>query len=373
VIEAAPDTVDHEGVAAAARALGVTHSGRPFSIDAVPRMLPEAEWEELAAGVAQRHAALEAFVDDVFGARRAFAEGVVPADLLDDCPWFEPGLQRPERGWIGMYGPDVVRDGEGRLVCLEDNTRTPTMLGFTIACARAVRGDEAADALAAEASELVRAMLGPGRAFLLTDPEPSVVEWEMAELARLAGIDHGSTVPPGTEVVWRRTSEERRAAFGAELDGVRVVNAFGSGVADDKRTYAHVEDLVRFFLGEEPLLRSVPTWDLADPRQRAEAEARLPELVVKPRDGSGGYGVLVRPDRLPEDAHRCIAQPPVDLSRHPTGEALEPRHVDLRPYAFQTPDGPRVLRGAFSRVAARAGDLVVNCSQGGGGKDVWIV
>jgi carboxylate-amine ligase len=300
-----------------------------------------------------------------------------------------------------MGGPDVIRDEAGELVCLEDNVRTPTMLAFAIACARAVRGDDAADALAAEARELITAMLAHAagapapRAVLLGDGAQSVVRWELGQLAALAGIEHveaGDLAVHGDElrtrdgqrvdVVWRRTSEERLAPFADLLERplragtLVVVNAFGAGVADDKRTYAYVEDLVRFFLGEEPLLRSVPTWDLANPEHRERAEAALPELVVKPRGGSGGYGVLIRPDRLPDDAEHCIAQRPVDLSQHPTVNAageLEPRHVDLRPYVFRTVDGWRVLQGAFSRVAARPNDLIVNCSQGGGGKDVWIV
>jgi uncharacterized circularly permuted ATP-grasp superfamily protein len=405
VIERAPDSIpDPAAVVAATRAMGVVHGvgadEHDFFIDAVPRLLTRAEFDRLAQGVVQRTAALEAFVADVHGDRHAVRDGVVPADLLDDCPWAEPGLPAV-RQWVGMGGPDVIRDEDGQLACLEDNVRTPTMLAYAIACARAVRGDEAADALAAEARGLVHAMLAHAagteapRAVLLGDGARSVVRWELGELAALAGVplvEEDDLVADGDElrtrdgervdVVWRRTSEERLEPFAGLLERplragtVAVVNAFGAGVADDKRTYAYVEDLVRYFLGEEPLLRSVPTWDLANPEHRAAAEDALPELVVKPRGGSGGYGVLIRPDRLPDDAERCIAQRPVDLSQHPTVNAageLEPRHVDLRPYVFRTAQGFRVLHGAFSRVAARPNDLIVNCSQGGGGKDVWIV
>ena len=197
------------------------------------------------------------------------------------------------------------------------------------------------------------------------------------------------------DVVWRRTNEDRLrgddgrpTALGAVLveplrrGAVRVVNAFGTGIADDKRTYVYVERLVRFFCGAEPLLRSVPTWDLAVDEQRADALARIDELVFKPRDGAGGAGIVLGAqasddeladlrDAVAADPSAWIAQAPVALSTHPTvvDGRLEPRHVDLRPFVV----GGRVWPGGLSRFAPGPGELVVNCAQGGGGKDVWVL
>jgi uncharacterized circularly permuted ATP-grasp superfamily protein len=237
----------------------------------------------------------------------------------------------------------------------------------------------------------------------------NIVWWELEQLSRmtgwpLVGIDDltdregrvvlredGSQV----DVVWRRTNEDRLrgddgrlTALGSVLieplrrGAVRVLNAFGTGVADDKRTYVYVDRLVRFYCGVEPLLRSVPAWDLAIDEQRAEALARLDELVVKPRDGAGGEGIVLGPRASREELSKLrveveadpsawIAQEPVALSTHPTviDGRLEPRHVDLRPFVV----GGVVLPGGLSRFAQGAGELVVNCAQGGGGKDVWVL
>lgn len=163
---------------------------------------------------------------------------------------------------------------------------------------------------------------------------------------------------------------------------MRVINALGTGVADDKRTYVYVEALVRFYCGVQPLLRSVPAWDLTGDEQRAEALSRIDELVFKPRDGEGGEGVALgarASERelsklraaIEADPSGWIAQEPVALSTHPTviDGRLEPRHVDLRPFVI----GGRVLPGGVTRFAQGAGELVVNCAKGGGVKDVWVV
>jgi carboxylate-amine ligase len=200
-------------------------------------------------------------------------------------------------------------------------------------------------------------------------------------------------------VLWRRTSEERLLdddgrpnALGSRLLGplhagtLRVVNAFGTGVADDKRIYPYVEELVRFYTGDEPLVPSVRSYDLADEGQRAAAFERLDELVVKPRTGSGGFGVVVGPRAAPDQLRAArdaiaaqpgayIAQETVSISTHPTlvGGRLAPRHLDLRPFVFHDGRVVQVLPGGLSRFALEEGDLVVNSSQGGGGKDVRVL
>ena len=418
-LEATSPAAAAEAIAAGVERGGVVHGAgagaHPFAIDAVPRVFAADEWARVEAGLAQRVRALEAFVRDAFGAREAFAAGVVPPDLLDRCPWLEDDIAEfPDRGArIGVAGPDVVRAASGGLLVLEDNVRDPTLMAFAVAARRLVapvlpgapRPRPVADALRGALLE----MAGDGRAVILARDPGNIVWWEIEELARmtgwpLVGIDDlevrdGRLVvrADGTRVavVWRRTSEERLrdddgrlTAVGALLleplrrGSVRVVNAFGTGVADDKRTYVYVEALVRFYCGEEPLLRSVPTFDLADDEQRAAALGRLDELVFKPRDGAGGAGIVLGAQasagelaelraQVEGDPSAWVAQEPVALSTHPTvvDGRLEPRHVDLRPFVI----GGRVLPGGLSRFAQGAGELVVNCAQGGGGKDVWVL
>ena len=407
-------------IAAGAARDGVVHGSgdgaHELAIDAVPRVFTAAQWARLEAGLAQRIGALEAFVRDAFGPREAFHAGVVPEDLLDRCPWFEHDVaELPERGErrIAIAGPDVVRDGRGELVVLEDNVRTPTLMTFAIAARRLLRA-ALPDAPAPKPfdSALRAALLeeaGDASVVILGREPDNIVWWELEQLSQMTGwpllaVDDlavrgdrlvqradGSPV----DVVWRRTNEDRLrgddgtpTALGRLLleplhaGSVRVLNALGTGVADDKRTYPYVEALVRFFCGEEPLLRSIPSWDLGVDEQRAEALARFEELVFKPRDGAGGEGVVLAPrasrDELAKvraaierDPCGWIAQEPVLLSTHPTvvDGRLEPRHVDLRPFVV----GGRVLPGGLSRFAQGAGELVVNCAQGGGGKDVWVL
>ena len=383
-----------------------------FHLDPVPRVFAAAAWERLAAGLRQRVRALEAFVADAHGARTAWAAGVVPADLLDACPWAEP-VPSVAR-WISVYGPDVVRAPNGELLVLEDNLRTPTLMAFALAARRAVPPVLPGAPSPVPVEDALRDLLGglvaedASVAILGRDPG-NAAWWEVEELGRLTGWPVAALedlAPAGDRVVlrdggrpvdvlWRRTSEERlHGDDGApnalgELLGpalaagtLEVLNAFGTGVADDKRTFPYVEDLVRFFCGEEPLLRSIPSWDLGVAAHRADALGRMDELVLKPRTGSGGYGVVLGPhaasdelaavrSAIEADPAGWIAQEPVALSTHPTvvDGALAPRHVDLRPFVI----GGAVLPGGLSRFAVAEGDLVVNCAQGGGGKDVWVL
>ncbi|MEY2517537.1 MAG: hypothetical protein QOJ89_4895 [bacterium] len=420
-LEAAQPAAVAEAIAAGVKRDGVVHGAgdgaHPLAVDAVPRVFAAGEWARLADGLEQRVRALEAFVADAFGAREAFAAGVVPRDLLERCPWFEDDVaalvQRGPR--IGVAGPDIVRDADGELVVLEDNVRTPTLMAFAVAARGLVqpalsRTDMPRPrAFESALREALLEMAGGGSVAILGREPGNIVWWELEQLSQLTGwplvaIDDlaerdgrvvlragGSPV----DVVWRRTNEDRLRRDDGQLTelgsilleplrrgAVRVVNAFGTGVADDKRTYVYVERLVRFYLGEEPRLRSVRAWDLADEKQRAEALERLDELVFKPRDGAGGEGIVLGGqascDELSKlraeveaDPGAWIAQEPVALSTHPTvvDGRLQPRHVDLRPFVV----GGRVLPGGISRFARDEGELVVNCAQGGGGKDVWVL
>ncbi len=392
-----------------------------FTVDPVPRVLQRAEWAEVAAGLDQRLRALEAFVADAHGPREAVRAGVLPAAVVDTNLHLTPGLPRPKR-FIGMAGPDLVRGADGRLVVLEDNVRTPSLLAYALAARDLVAprlGVQPGPAPVREAAvAAVRRMLADATDLpdpvvaVLGDGPRSSVAWEIDRFGEMVGAPvvlpaqltargDDLLLPDGRRVdlLWRRTSEERLTGDDGRPDElgelllpalragtVTVVNAFGTGVADDKRTFPYVEDLVRFFLGEEPRLRSQPAYDLGDPAQCRAALDRLPELVLKPRSGSGGWGVLIGPRADAGQLERAraavladpggwIAQEPVALSTHPTvvDGGLVPRHVDYRPYAFCTDAGTTVLPGGLTRVSLTEGELVVNASQGGGGKDTWVV
>jgi uncharacterized circularly permuted ATP-grasp superfamily protein len=418
-LDAASPAAAAAAVTAGVQRDGIVHGagdGRhPLAVDPVPRVFDAEEWARLQAGLEQRIRALEAFVDDAFGAREALAANIVPADLLDRCPWFEKDLAGlPQHGpRIAVAGPDVVRDARGQLVVLEDNVRTPTLMAFAAAARRlvvaALPGAPARRPFEAALRSALLELAGDGRAVILGREPDNIVWWELEQLSLLTGwplvavddlAEHDGRVVlradgSRVDVVWRRTNEDRLrgddgrpTALGELLlaplrhGAVRVLNAFGTGVADDKRTYVYVERLVRFYCAEEPLLRSVRAWDLAVDDQRAEALDRFDELVFKPRDGAGGAGIVLGARatseelshlraQIEEDPGAWIAQEPVALSTHPTvvDGRLRPRHVDLRPFVV----GGRVLPGGLSRFAQGEGDLVVNCAQGGGGKDVWVL
>ncbi|MDO9355912.1 MAG: circularly permuted type 2 ATP-grasp protein [Solirubrobacteraceae bacterium] len=411
-------------------AFGGAAGGWPFVVDQVPRLIEAAEWAHVDAGLQRRAATLEAFVADMHGERACITDGIVPPDILAGCPFHEPdldGLPDPATARIAIAGMDLVRDGDGELLVLEDNCRTPSGLAYALAARDAVRslhGDDIAirdyrAELQATLRQALTAALPPnaadgGEIVLMSDGQDNTAWYEHNTLAALADVDllvtedvrldgtqlrRRSTGAP-IAVVYRRTDIDRlRSDDGSptslgelfvpalQAGTLSLLNAFGTGVADDKRVHAHVDDLTTYYLGEPPIIRSVPTLDLSEPAALDEALDRAGELVFKPRDGHGGYGVVIGPAATPAqlDALRAevraapagwIAQDVVALSTHPTviDGVLSPRHVDLRPFALAT--GPRqwaVLPGGLTRVALAAGELVVNSSRGGGGKDTWVL
>lgn len=404
-----------------------------FYVDPVPRVITAADWEPVKRGLAQRVRALNAFVADAYGEQRIVAEGVVPAEVITSADYYEPelrGLQAPSNVWIGVAGLDLVRDHDGEWLVLEDNVRTPSGFAYLHATRRALLEhidvppdatprpldgeiDLLADALRAVAPGSARGHRAP-LAAVLTDGEDNSAYWEHAWLSRQLGIPliephelevrtgdelwlkpRGLREPRRIDVIYRRTNADRldsdigRLLIGPVRAGrLGLVNQYGTGVADDKLTHAYVEDMIRFYVGEEPVLRSVPTYDLARPQQLEEALDVFDELVLKPRAGHGGVGVLIAPHADRADIERTraaviaepsewIAQRLVMLSTHPTvveGGRLAPRHIDLRPFVFLGEGcNPRVLPGGLTRVARDEGALVVNSSQNGGAKDTWVM
>jgi uncharacterized circularly permuted ATP-grasp superfamily protein len=413
--EPAPDLGGRDPAALAAGAReavdGVTFGAmgdERFHLDPVPRLIATAEWDALAAGLAQRVRALEAWCADVYGGRAIVRDGVVPGRVIDTIDTYEPRLQGVELPlWIGVAGLDVVREPGGRFLVLEDNLRTPSGMAYALAAretsvrllepAQPPRPlDDLADLLW-DALEGATGRAGRPRAAVLTDGPGNPAFWEhrrVAELLDVPLIEPGELDVDAIDVLYRRTNGDRlegpvgRLLAEPWLGGrLALVNAFGIGVGDDKLAHAYVEDMVRYYLGEEPLLASVRTFDLGRPGVLEEALDRLDELVVKPRAGYGGDGVVICPHAERADVERVraevaaspedyVAQELVPLSCHPTviDGALEPRHVDLRPFVFLGRDGKAgVLPGGLTRVAFDDGALVVNSSQNGGAKDTWIV
>ncbi len=399
--------------------------GTEFVVDPVPRLLTHAEWEELTLGLRQRVLALDAFVADMHGARRAIADGVIPERTVEGSVYLEPDLQDmdPVGGArVAIAGLDVVRDHDGHFMVLEDNVRTPSGSAYGLAASEAVEAAVPVHQRHEAAAEWLRDALrrcmeatnpdAEGELVLLSDGPANSAWYEHQRLAEVGGLRlvqpqdlrrrgprlelrDGSPV----RAVYRRTDEDRLRGDDGELTelaellleplragGVGLVNWFGNGVADDKRVYPYVDDLVRLYLGEEPHLRSVPTHDLADPAARDEVLDRLGELVLKPRDGHGGTGVTFGPsasaavlaearETVRADPGGWIAQDPVLLSTHPTviDGRLVPRHVDLRPFAFCDGSDVTVAPGGLTRVALTEGSMIVNSSRQGGGKATWVL
>ncbi len=409
---------------------GVAFGEHPFEVCPVPRLLTAAEAAGLAAGLEQRVRALNAFVADAYGERRIVAAGRVPEWIIDSSDGFEPALRGRWPGVttpIGVAGLDLVRRPDGELQVLEDNLRTPSGYAYAVAAARAVSAhlpvpapehDDGADALLAGLERAVRGASprADPAIVVLTDGEDSSAHFEHALAARhldaplarpedlvrdgdrLVYRDAGGRRQP-VDVVYRRSIEDRlcdehgaltpegELLLGPWLAGeVALVNCFGTGVADDKLVHAYVEEMVRFHLGEDPLLRSVPTLDLTREENLDRLLAAPEEHVVKPRLGQGGDGVVVCADATAEDVRRClddvrerprdfVAQPTITLSTHATvvGERLVPRHVDLRPFVFSAPGWTQAVPAGLTRVAWGEGAMVVNSSQDGGGKATWAL
>jgi uncharacterized circularly permuted ATP-grasp superfamily protein len=434
VLGAGPAELGEKARASLARG-GVTFQSvegdREFYLDPVPRVITAEEWTPVKRGVAQRVRALNAFVADAYGDQAIVADGVVPPHLIETAEHFEPrmrGLHPPGGGWIGVAGLDVVRDEQGRWWVLEDNLRTPSGFAYLHAARAALLEhldvppdalprrldgeiDLLADALHLAAPESAHGHRAP-QAVLLTDGPANSAFWEHGWLASHLDIplvqpsdleQHEDRLwfrTPGerrrtlVDVVYRRTDADRLDSPVGELlyeplrrGTLGLVNQFGTGVADDKLTHAYADDIIRYYLGEEPELPSVPTYDLGQPDQLAAALDELDQLVIKPRAGHGGIGVVIAPRAAAEDVARVrdairaepgawIAQRLVMLSTHPTvvDGRLAPRHIDLRPFVFLGEGAnPRVLPGGLTRFARDAGALVVNSSQNGGAKDTWIL
>jgi uncharacterized circularly permuted ATP-grasp superfamily protein len=408
---------------------------RTFPMDLLPRIIPGEEWAGVEAGLAQRVRTLNKFLDDVYaGEQAAIRDGIVPRHVVTSSDGFAReamGIHVPHGARCLVAGIDLVRDAEGTYRVLEDNVRNPSGISYVLenraAVARilprvlgafAVRRVDDYGPLLLSALRAIAPSGGTRPRIVVLTPGPySSAYFEHVFAARQLGAElvEGRDLVVDDHVVYMRTTNglERVDVIYRRIDdryldpvgfhsqtmigvsgllaavragNVALANAIGNGAADDKLVYAFVPDLIRYYLGEEPILPNVPTYLLWNPDQRAEALARLDQLVVKPVSGAGGYGVVIGPRatdaelaevraQIEADPRGWIAQEVVALSRHPTlvDGVPRPRHVDLRPFVITRGDDIEVIPGGLTRVALQEGSLIVNSSQGGGSKDTWVL
>jgi uncharacterized circularly permuted ATP-grasp superfamily protein len=418
-----------ESVRERVRRDGVVFDGGPFVLDPIPRLIEAAEWERIESGLIQRARALDAFVRDAYGDLQIFTAGIVPERVLRGPPTYEPrALEFPQRPRVHIIGFDLARRADGEMVVLEDNLGTPSGAAYVVAARDAVC--EALDCGELEPlpvghvpellTETVRAAAPEGveepRIVVASDGKSSTAWWEHRVLAAALGgsavtLDRLETADRrlwlrgergrrgAVDVLYRRTDDPRLTETDGSLTALGeltleplragtlgIVNSFGAVVGDDKLSYVYSEEMVRFYLDEEPLLRTIPTYDPCIPEQRDEALERLDELVVKPRFESGGEGVLIvgeadppetreAADEIRRNPEEFVAQERISLSTLPclNGDRLEPRRIDLRPFAYATAEGFRIVPGGLTRFAPDPESMIVNSSQGGGAKDTWVM
>jgi uncharacterized circularly permuted ATP-grasp superfamily protein len=406
---------------------------RIFPHDLLPRIITSAEWDTIERGLTQRITALNLFLGDIYHQGRSLKAGVVPREIVYSCRHFRRQMREfkvPKDIYITVAGTDLVRVPDGSFAVLEDNLRVPSGVSymltsravmkrvfpelFRMAGVRAI--DHYSETLLATLRALAPEDRGDPNIVLLTPGVFNSAYFEHAFLARQMGIElvegrdlavHDNIVYMRTtavlrrvDVIYRRVDDDFidplafrpdsslgvAGLFNAYRSGnVTLANALGTGVADDKALYAYVPEIIRYFLGEEPILNNVHTFVCSDPAQREHVLDRLDQYVVKAVGESGGYGMLIGPystaeereefrRRILADPRNYIAQPTLALSRAPCflDGSVEPRHVDLRPYILYG-DEVRIVPGGLTRVALRKGSLVVNSSQGGGSKDTWVL
>jgi len=406
---------------------------RIFPYDLLPRMVTGAEWTLIERGLTQRITALNEFLRDVYSDAKILADKVVPSDLVYSCKQYRRqmrGLAVPRNVYIAVIGSDLLRLNTGEFVVLEDNLRVPSGVSYMLTNRRVMKrtfpqlfhgcGVRPIEHYPQLLLATLKSLAPEGR------PEPNIVlltpgvfnsaYFEHTYLARQMGIElvegrdlvtHDNVVYMRTtdglkrvDVIYRRVDDDFSdplvfrgdsvlgcaGLFNAYRTGnVTVTNAFGTGLADDKALYAYVPAIIRYYLGEDPVLNNVETYLLRDEQERRHVLANLDKLVVKAVGESGGYGMLIGPRstarqreefarQITANPRNYIAQPTLDFSRAPCliEDRLEPRHVDLRPYILYG-DKVQIVPGGLTRVALEKGSLVVNSSQGGGSKDTWVL
>lgn len=407
---------------------------RAWPFDVVPRLIDSREWQRVERGLKQRLAALNHFITDIYNEQNIIRDGVFPAEVLQDSKNFRRACVgiRPRFGvWAHICGTDLVRHSDGQFYVLEDNLRVPSGVSYMLENRQLMKRlfpellaryriqpvdnytAQLYDTLAAlsprNSDRPVIVVLTPGiynsayfeHSYLAQQMGAELVEGADLFVAKDDCV-YMKTIegPTRVDVIYRRVDDDfldpeafrpdsmlgvRGLMRAWKAGNVGIANAPGAGVADDKVVYAFVPRMIKYYLGEEPVLPNVPSYLCMVDKDRDFVLKNLDQLVVKPANESGGYGMLIGPQSTPEDRAKFadlitanprnyMAQPTLSLSTVPTltAEGIAPRHVDLRPFVLQS-DKSFVTAGGLTRVALRKGSLIVNSSQGGGSKDTWIV
>jgi len=406
---------------------------RIFPFDVIPRIITAKEWAWLERGLKQRIEALNLFLQDVYNKGRIIKDGVVPIDIVHSSEGYKRqclGLTPPKGIWCHISGIDLVRDGDGQIYVLEDNLRCPSGVSYVLENREVmkrsfpkffsigkVRSVEDYPAKLLEALQFVSSANIPDpEVALLTPGIFNSAYFEHSFLARQMGIElvEGSDlcIQDGyvqmrttrgmsrVNVLYRRIDDDFLDPKSFRTDSmlgvpgimdvyrkgnITLVNAPGTGVADDKVMYSYVPQIIKYYLDQDPIIPNVPTFRCGDEKDMEHVIKNMDKMVIKPANESGGYGLLIGPHatkeqredfalRIRNNPRNYIAQPTLSLSRVPTicTDGCEGRHVDLRPYVVYGKD-IHVLPGGLTRVALKKGSLVVNSSQGGGSKDTWVL
>lgn len=404
-----------------------------FPFDLVPRIISATEWSHLEAGLTQRMTALDLFLKDIYSDQRIVKEGIIPRDLIESCAHFRPelvGVNLPRQRHVHINGTDLIRDADGSYVVLEDNLRTPSGVSYVLENRQIMKRVfpnllrnyhvRPVSGYTADLLDLLN-WLAPEdiedpNVVLLTPGVFNSAYYEQAFLARQMGIEiveGNDLVVQNDKVYMKRTGGLTRVhviyrridddfldptvfrkdsllgvpgLFEAYRKGnVALTNPVGTGVADDKAVYYYVPQMIKFYLGEDPILQNVETYLTSHLDERKFVLENLPKLVVKSVNEAGGYGMLIGPhstkkqlkefaEKIAANPRNFIAQPTLSFSRCPTicGREMGGRHIDLRPYILNG-ESVKIVPGGLTRVALKKGSLVVNSSQGGGSKDTWVL
>ncbi|MCO6046548.1 circularly permuted type 2 ATP-grasp protein [Aeoliella sp. ICT_H6.2] len=403
----------------------------PF--DLLPRIIDSDEWQRVEQGLKQRIHALNLFVSDIYNEQHILRDGIVPRELLQSAKTYREqmaGFKPPQGVWCHISGVDLIRHADGTIYVLEDNLRCPSGVSYVLenrevmkrAFAKVFEGmsvvpvEEYPEQLLQTMLECAPPHVSDPTAVVLTPGIYNSAYFEHTFLAQQMGVElvQGSDLIVDNGYVYMRTTkgvqrvdviyrridddfldpkcfrEDSCLGVAGLIDAYRrgnvtLANAPGTGVADDKAVYAYVPQIIKYYLGEDAILSNVPTYICSDESQRDYVIHHLDELVVKPTNESGGYGILMGPqasqaerdeyvELIKANPRNYIAQPMLQLSTVPTlvEDKLEPRHVDLRPFVLCGKD-IYVMPGGLTRVALRRGSMVVNSSQGGGSKDTWVL
>jgi uncharacterized circularly permuted ATP-grasp superfamily protein len=425
------------------RRIGITFSvygeadaqERLIPFDVLPRILSSAEWDVLRAGLEQRIKAINLYIKDVYGRRDILRAGIVPDDLVFQNPVFRPemnGQRVPHDIYVHVGGIDIIRVDAESFYVLEDNARTPSGVSYMLenreimlrlfpelfARHRVAPVENYPDELLATLKSVAPSSANADPTVVLLTPGVyNSAYYEHSFLADKLGVElvegrdlfvkdelvymRTTQGPKRVDVIYRRIDDDfldplafrPDSALGVpglmssyHASNVTLANAVGTGIADDKAVYSYMPKIVKFYLGQEPILKNVPTWRCRETEHLAYVLDHLEELVVKEVHGSGGYGMMIGPKsdkatiaafraKLKASPKNFIAQPTLALSTCPTcvEEGVAPRHVDLRPFVLTGRDRIRIVPGGLTRVALKKGSLVVNSSQGGGTKDTWVL